>query len=297
MNMLNELVQFLAPTTRIDVKSLALHTILSMTGNLESRMLLLTHQSALSKIIDLAFSETEQKSVNKDAFFTLINLSADELDSKVLLDKHSDLVARLLDYVLCDSSKFADTACAILSNLSRGKRNSETIFSKYFSSIEPNNNDNDKNNRLVNFEKLLKVFCTENFNTTNHLDYLAPFICNLTQLEAVRNTILGDKLILQRLLPYTTYTRSTLRRGGIVGTIKNCCFNYDFHETLLFSPDIDLLSRLLLPLAGPEEFDDDDMEKLPIDLQYLPPDKERELDPDIRIMLIETILMVKFLKT
>jgi hypothetical protein len=48
----------------------------------------------------------------------------------------------------------------------------------------------------------------------------------------------------------------------------------------------------LLPLAGPEELDDEDMEKLPEDLQYLPPDKEREDDPDIRIMLIETLMLV-----
>jgi hypothetical protein len=54
----------------------------------------------------------------------------------------------------------------------------------------------------------------------------------------------------------------------------------------------------LLPLAGPEEFDDKIMDKLPDDLQYLPPDKERECDPDIRIMFIETIMLLwyKFYK-
>jgi len=68
----------------------------------------------------------------------------------------------------------------------------------------------------------------------------------------------------------------------------------DFHEKLLFSKEIDLLSRLLLPLAGPEEFDAEDNDKLPDDLQYLPPDKQREEDADIRCMLIETIMMVGF---
>jgi hypothetical protein len=68
----------------------------------------------------------------------------------------------------------------------------------------------------------------------------------------------------------------------------------DVHERLLLSPEIDLLSRFLLPLAGPEEFDDEDNGKLPIDLQYLPPTKEREEDPDIRIMLLETLMMVRF---
>lgn len=66
----------------------------------------------------------------------------------------------------------------------------------------------------------------------------------------------------------------------------------DYHEKLLLSKDIDILSRLLLPLAGPEEFDLDEMDKLPEDLQYLPPNKEREADPDVRTMLIETIMMV-----
>lgn len=61
----------------------------------------------------------------------------------------------------------------------------------------------------------------------------------------------------------------------------------------MFTPEIDLLSRLLLPLAGPEEFDAEDNDKLPDDLQYLPPDKQREDDADIRTMLLETLMMVK----
>jgi hypothetical protein len=64
----------------------------------------------------------------------------------------------------------------------------------------------------------------------------------------------------------------------------------DHHEVLLGS-DIDLLSRLLLPLAGPEELDDEEMNSLPDDLQYLPPDKERESDPDLRTMLLETLML------
>ena len=52
------------------------------------------------------------------------------------------------------------------------------------------------------------------------------------------------------------------------------------------------MPRLLLPLAGPEEFDDDDVERLPDDLQYLPPDKEREPESTIRKMLVEALLQV-----
>lgn len=62
----------------------------------------------------------------------------------------------------------------------------------------------------------------------------------------------------------------------------------DEHAWLL-GPDVDILPHLLLPLAGPEEFDEEDNGKLPIDLQWLPEDKKRESDPDIRRMLLEAL--------
>ena len=61
----------------------------------------------------------------------------------------------------------------------------------------------------------------------------------------------------------------------------------------MISDKVDILPRLVLPLAGPEEFDEKDMDKFPEDLQYLEPDKTREPDPDMRKMLIETIQQVK----
>jgi len=55
------------------------------------------------------------------------------------------------------------------------------------------------------------------------------------------------------------------------------------------SPEIDIVPRLLLPLAGPEELSEEDNEKLPIDLQWLDADKKREEDPDIRRLLLEAL--------
>ena len=55
---------------------------------------------------------------------------------------------------------------------------------------------------------------------------------------------------------------------------------------------MDILPHLLLPLTGPEEFPEDEMEKLPPDLQHMDDKKERESDPDIRNMLLEALLQV-----
>lgn len=69
------------------------------------------------------------------------------------------------------------------------------------------------------------------------------------------------------------------------------------HHDWLLSDKVDILSFLLLPLAGPEEFDDDDMEKLPDRIQYLPPDKTREPVTEIRRILLQAILKVCALLT
>lgn len=96
---------------------------------------------------------------------------------------------------------------------------------------------------------------------------------------------------MQRLLPFTQYRDSAGHRRGIVGALRNCCFEHEYHEWLL-GDEVDILPFLLLPLAGPEEFPEDEMERLPVDLQYLPPDKQREEEPDIRKMLLEAIMLL-----
>lgn len=62
----------------------------------------------------------------------------------------------------------------------------------------------------------------------------------------------------------------------------------------MLNEDLDLLPRLLLPLAGPEQFNDEDNEKLPIDLQYLSDNKERESDPNLRLALIQALTQVNY---
>ena len=92
---------------------------------------------------------------------------------------------------------------------------------------------------------------------------------NLSQLLDAREELLANCCsLLSRLLPFTEYLGSTVRRGGAIGSIRNCCFDVSIHEMLLTKMDI--LSRLLLPLAGPtpENFDDEEIEKLPIGMCY-----------------------------
>lgn len=100
----------------------------------------------------------------------------------------------------------------------------------------------------------------------------------------------GEGCILQRLLPFMSHA-STARRAGVIGCIRNCCFSVSEHMWLL-GPDVDVLPHLLLPIIGGEELDEEDMDGMPDDLQYMAPDKEREPDADLRKMLVESLMQL-----
>lgn len=139
-------------------------------------------------------------------------------------------------------------------------------------------------------EQLVATFTAIDFNKRKqNLHYLAAVFSNLSQTSTFRKLIATSTTrLLQRLLPFISHETSIIRRGGIVGLLKNICFDTSLHEWL-FSPEVDALPFILLPLAGPEEFDDETNENLPIELQFLDAEKKRENDADIRKMLLESL--------
>lgn len=72
---------------------------------------------------------------------------------------------------------------------------------------------------------------------------------------------------MQRVLPFVHLPEegSLIRKGGAIGLLKNICFDSSRHEFLL--EELHVLPFILLPLAGPEDYADDVMDKFPIELQ------------------------------
>jgi len=95
--------------------------------------------------------------------------------------------------------------------------------------------------------------------------------------------------ILQTILPQLR-SPNPLRRRGIAGTIKNCCFDRDASWYLLH--ELKIVTHLLYPLAGPEELDVDDKSGLDPDLWLEGPDKVREVDQVTRLLLVEALLLL-----
>lgn len=285
MDALEEICQFLNLDTRIDLKVIALKHVFSETGSAKGREVLLKLPNLLSRLI--ALTQDSSTAISKDAALALVNISADETGANALLlisethfqkeESNYNLIRICLRFIMDKESVLADPCCMILSNMTRPSHLVERVITL----IEKSR---------YSWDSIVAAFTAKQYNNTGaKLHHLGSVFSNLSQSPSVRRYLMDrDRNVIQRLLPFTEYIDSVVRRGGIVATLKNCCFDIENHEWLL-GPEVDILAYLLLPLAGPEEFDDEDNDKLPINLQYLPETKKREPDTNIRIMLLDAL--------
>ena len=204
-----EILPFLSCSARADVKAIALQYFFGLTGSKDGCDFVASNNKYLSALVSLM--RDSEPSVTKDAFLSLVNLSTDEQVALKLLDLHQELPLDLLKYVLDKDSRHAGIVCMLLSNISRSEQCARLILNSILTNVD-----------VIGFDKLVDVFCQDQTATVN---YLGPFFSNLMQIRDARHYLLDKKnRIMQRLLPFIQYKASLVRRGGIVGTIRNCCF-------------------------------------------------------------------------
>ncbi|KAI0272436.1 DUF383-domain-containing protein [Gloeopeniophorella convolvens] len=159
----------------------------------------------------------------------------------------------------------------------------------------------DKRTRKSELHFLASVFANLSTSPPGRLFFLTPQPVDLLEPEATDNA----EYPLAKLVVFTEH-KDTIRRGGVASLIKNCSFYTQGHQAILTSesdtvivppsdapaPGVDALQHILLPLAGPEEYDLDAQEQLPEALQFLPPTKAREADAVLRRTHVETLLLL-----
>ncbi|XP_074059188.1 protein HGH1 homolog [Macrotis lagotis] len=283
--MAQELTTFLSHSGRPDVQAEAARQVLGLTGSEAGRALLTTHPGLLPALLGLLEAPPGAAAgAVADAWRALVNLCAEPGARAPLLAALPGLPGHLLARALAPSWPWAGEAAAALANLSRDPGPAREQLEK--SGLGPAGAEEPGLARLVT------ALSTPGYNAHAPLHHLASLLHHLSHLPATRAFLLDPaRGQIQRLLPLIQAPDSAVLRMGVVGTLRNCCFEHRSHEWLL-GPRVELLTFLLMPLAGPEEFSDEEMDQLPIDLQYLPQDKEREPDADIRKMLIETIMLL-----
>lgn len=154
---------------------------------------------------------------------------------------------------------------------------------------------NEKENDLADEQTVEDIAAS----TDDPFQHFAAVLMNATQAEQGRRFVMrihkqhDDKAkglsILERLLPELK-SPNPIRRRGIAGTLKNCCFEKDASWWLIH--EVDVIPKILYPLAGPEELSVDEKRGMDPDLWLEGPDKVREPDHVTRLLLVESILLL-----
>ncbi|XP_055375231.1 protein HGH1 homolog [Condylostylus longicornis] len=284
MESLKELSQFLKPYQRLDLKAVSLTHILGLTGSKEGRDCIFQLRDIVESIFYL--TQDSNTSVAKDAILSLINLTANTTDAIKIFETSKNiepkfpLVFKAIESITNKNSELADPWTMVISNLTRV----ETLVPEILENLQ-------SEEKII--LDLVKAFTQIDYNIAKaKLHYLGPIFCNLTQTTKGRELICNSKYnLMEKIIPFTSYNENTIRRGGTIGILKNICFDPVYHDFVLNDKD-DILHCLLYPLIGPEEYTDEENEKFPIELQYMPETKCREEDPDLRVMLLECLLQL-----
>lgn len=134
------------------------------------------------------------------------------------------------------------------------------------------------------------------YNKNADFDYLSYVFADLAKHEDVRNYLIKrqpyDSVIPLTKLKVFTEHKSDVRRKGVASTLKNIAFDIPTHPDFLAEGEVNILPYILLPLAGNESYDEDEMLDMLPDLQLLPPDKQRDPDATILKTHVETLLLL-----
>ena len=220
-----------------------------------------------------------------DAVKALINLSNDIVCAELIID--DEFIMMLVKFVMHPKFLLADLVCMLLCNLSKSQKCNKILL---------------KN--IAGLDQLVEAFCRSTLHNERGacLDFLAPLFANVALLSEGRQFFLtrhrkaSDAAAAEpeyetplKKLAYFTEHPSTIRRGGVICTVKNCSMDIGRHQEMFKCEDF--LVRTLLPLAGPEELSEADMDGLPDALQFLEETKLRESDPELRKNLLEILLL------
>ncbi|KAI8364429.1 hypothetical protein BD560DRAFT_403131 [Blakeslea trispora] len=284
---IKELIPFLHQPA-LEIRAIAVHHLVPYTPNgNQYRYILLEQRATVCKGLKALCKEDPVTA--HDALRCLINLSSDPLVQQELDDL--DFIHYMGLLITNPKSVLADLACMLLSNMTKYEPTCVKVIQATAKPLEICSST-----RLL--DQLVEVFhkgYKKEYNPEAEFHFLASVFSNVSSIR------LGRVFMIERahdnLSPLTkiqifTEDPNVIRRGGADSTIKNCCFETREHERLLDVEDINVLPFILLPLCGNEEYDLDEFEQFPEEIQMLGDDKKRETDSMLRTLLLESLVLL-----
>ncbi|KAJ2726070.1 Protein hgh1 [Coemansia sp. Benny D115] len=283
---LNELIDFLK-SPRSDVRQLAASYIVSFSAP-KSEHFPLLKANADRIIRPLLVVCHENPVAANSAASTLVNMTTDVSISRMFSDE--DSLAMVITLITSPKCVIADMMCMLLSNLTK-----VDSVCRLLSVLRVGEVAGICNSRLA-LDQLTDVFVKgmdKAYNKSASFSFLASVFADMTNYSFGRRYFLertsyDGKLPITKIMVFSEYP-DLIRRGGVDSTMKNVCFEKDKHKDILDPKETNMLPYILLPLCGPEEYDMEEMEAMPDEIQLLGEEKKREADPKLRACLLEAI--------
>ncbi|KAJ2698377.1 Protein hgh1 [Coemansia sp. IMI 203386] len=283
---LNELVDFLS-SPRSDVRQIAASYVVGFSKpGTESFDLLRSKAEKIVRPLLVICHETPIAA--NSAMSTLVNLTSDTSVCRLFADE--DTLAMIVSLITIPDNIIADPACMLLSNLTK-----IDSVCRILSVLNVGEVPGICNSSMA-MDQLTDVFVKgmdKKYNKNAKFSFLASVFADMTNHSFGRRYFLeraayDGKMPITKIMVFSEYP-DLIRRGGVDSTMKNVCFEKDKHKDILDPEETNMLPYILLPLCGPEEYDMDEMEAMPEEVQLLGEDKKREQDPKLRACLLEAI--------
>ncbi|GEQ66864.1 hypothetical protein JCM33374_g527 [Metschnikowia sp. JCM 33374] len=289
---LEELVGFLH-SPQPAVVQIALDNLVGYSQGPQQKVFAYDSYEAIKDLKKL--SQDKGKTTVSQSVTILANLCDDETVRK-LIAEDAKYLKFLVTAIIKPTNINADLMSILLANLAK----SDSITSIFDIEVEHSDEDKQFFKSTKAMDCLMDCFVKgfdRSLNKYANYDYLAYFFSDISRLKMGRNYFITEQsydevVPIAKLLVFTEKYDSKIRREGVASTIKNSLFDIESHHKLVTDEGINLLPYILLPLAGPEELEEDDMFNLPDELQLLPPDKKREPVETILNTHLESLLLL-----
>jgi Domain of unknown function (DUF383)/Domain of unknown function (DUF384) len=278
-----ELISFLQDR-RANIRSGAVEAILGLSASDDGRDLLLDTDVA-EKLRRLIGSE---QLISSNVVKIFINLTAEQR----LLDRilKQGIVSLLMDQLRDEDCTYKHLIIMLLTNLSQTYEGCTQILQL------------GENSKLVglHFRRLIQYFVApivmknKDGQIVDVYEYCGEVLQNVSQIQEARDILLdSERALLPAIFPQLT-SGSIIRRRGAAGMIKNCCFDVSKEHIVkyIFSPSVDIITNLLFPLAGPDNYTIGEKDGMNPRLFSHGARKERESDPKTRRAIIESLYLI-----
>ncbi|XP_057748783.1 uncharacterized protein LOC130967788 [Arachis stenosperma] len=275
---LEELVSFLSSPSPQLTKA-AVDIVRGLTGSDEGMHSLARYANtvlpSLSRLLNAP------KEVSEPAAEALVNLSQ---DSNLAADMvRSGMVKTAMEVLYKPESSITRLLVMLLVNLTQLDAGSASLLQ-----IE-----DDRVHGLY-VMKLVRSFCRSTHeNHDDPFEHVASILVNISKQQAGRQLLLDPKRGLLKQIIRQFDSNSSLRKKGVSGTIRNCCFEAENQLQNLLLVSEFLWPALLLPVAGNKIYNEEDRSKMPLELgTALSIEREPVTDPEIRTQALEAIYLI-----